>query len=60
MLLSFLFAALSLALNFTVSDRVRVLYRCMSPIDDAADEDATTTVPGERVSEMVQIGRAHV
>jgi len=51
--LSFLYAALSLALHSTVTDRVRVLYESMlSEMDTTPAED--TTVPGEQVSEMIQ------
>lgn len=50
--LPFLFAALSLALNGTVADRVRVLFETLPGESDATPaKDAT--VPGERVSQMV-------
>mmetsp|Transcript_23645 Transcript_23645/g.50609 ORF Transcript_23645/g.50609 Transcript_23645/m.50609 type:complete len:413 (-) Transcript_23645:70-1308(-) len=51
--LTFLFASLSLALYSTVADRVRVLFEAMSNDADAAPALDATTVPGERVSEMV-------
>lgn len=53
--LPFLFAALSLALNSTVADRVRVLFESMLLGEmDTLSADETTTVPGEEVSRMIQ------
>lgn len=53
--LTFLFATLSLALQSTVADRVRVLYESMlSDIDTtSSDEESTTAVSGEKVAEML-------
>ncbi|KAL9184660.1 hypothetical protein ACHAXT_012630 [Thalassiosira profunda] len=57
--LPFLFAALSLALNSTVADRIRILYECL-PSDRSpqgilytAQCDTERTVPGEQVSQMI-------
>lgn len=58
--LSFLFAALSLALHSTVTDRVRVLYGSMleSGLDNnnntSVVDEESTTVSGEQVSQMIQ------
>lgn len=49
--LPFLFAALSLALNSTITDRVRVLFESMPQIEDNA---ANPTISNEQVCEMVQ------
>jgi len=58
--LFFLLTALSLALNSTVSNRVRVLYDSMLLMNDAQVDQTTTAtttatlVPGERVCQMIQ------
>lgn len=52
--LPFLFAALSLALNSTVNDRVRVLYESMDTAEDTSEgEETTTVVSGEQVTAMI-------
>lgn len=53
--LPFLCAALSLALNSTVTDRVRVLFESMLLGQiETASVDETTTVPGDQVSQMIR------
>jgi len=54
--LPFLFAALSLALNSTVTDRVRVLFESMllGEMDNTLIEE-TTTVSGDQVSQMIGV-----
>ena len=51
--LSFLYAALSLALYSTVADRVRALYEIMLG-DDSNEDILSTTIAGEQVAGMIQ------